>query len=61
MTVEVTTDLATIAARAVREGCIGETLAALALDDRIATTDDPVRRRGPSGGASNARVGVEVR
>ncbi|HEV7557653.1 MAG TPA: ferritin-like domain-containing protein [Kofleriaceae bacterium] len=40
--VEISTDLATIAARAVREGCIGETLAALALDDRIATTDDPV-------------------
>ena len=42
--VEISTDLATIAARAVREGCIGETLAALALDDRIATTDDPVVR-----------------
>lgn len=42
--VAISSDLATIAARAVREGCIGETLAALALHDRVARTDDPVVR-----------------
>jgi hypothetical protein len=42
--VEVSNDLASIAARAAREGCIGETLAAIAADERCAETDDPAVR-----------------
>lgn len=42
--VEVTDDLADIAARAVREGCIDETLAALEAEERLSRSDDPAVR-----------------
>jgi hypothetical protein len=39
--VEVSADLASIAARAVREGCVGETLGALHAAEQLAGTEDP--------------------
>jgi hypothetical protein len=39
--VEVSADLASIAARAVREGCVGETLAALQAAEQLAAAEDP--------------------
>ena len=43
--VEVETDLARIAARAVREGCVGETLAATLAAEQLAHATDPTVRR----------------
>jgi hypothetical protein len=42
--VEVTSDLATIAARAAREGCIGETIAAVQAAEQHARATDPAVR-----------------
>jgi hypothetical protein len=39
--VEVSADLASIAARAVREGCVGETLASIQAAEQLAGTEDP--------------------
>jgi hypothetical protein len=42
--VEVTSDLASIAARAAREGCIGETIAAVQAEEQLARAADPAVR-----------------
>ncbi|MFT3772395.1 MAG: ferritin-like domain-containing protein [Minicystis sp.] len=42
--VEVTADLASIAARAAREGCVGETIAALTAAEQLARATDPAVR-----------------
>jgi len=42
--VEVVSDLASIAARAVKEGCIGETIAAVVAAEELAAAEDPAVR-----------------